>query len=370
MRVDADFIDRLARGDDAAVRFLRPIVRKCVKSAIAKMPASKPLMDDIEQDTWIFIIRHARRIDPQYNIEPYLIKVASNMAMQNMGRYGDVDFSLTQENDEEGSGDYRQEMGIAGLDGRQIGKEFAEWPSGGDPFVEDLSRRNALEFLRKQSHVLQQMQTTEVGLDHSSDTDGRGLNVETREMSGGSDGVESDVKDVSLNHPPRDAGDHPRQRKPKELGQDKVTHRQLRDIRLKLGLSQVEMAEKLGVKLPTYQSYEYGKTRRVNEDVLMRARQLAADDDYSYVREKFAGKTMDEIARHWAERLGIEPDRVTDLASTIGVNKSTVSRWLANSQMPNVWELIRYEDIVSRQERRLRAGLQQQESRQTQGGME
>ena len=347
MRVDAAFLERLALGEDAAVRFLRPVVRKCVKSVVAKMPAAQPLLDDIEQDTWIFIIRHASRIDPQYNVEPYLIKVGRNMAMQNMDRYGDVDFRKTLDAEDESNPDDLGATGMAGLDGREI----VEWIDR-DPFVDVLSRRNALEFLRGRSKTLQDIEEGVFNVEPQEPPDMKPIISSNGHQTVAPHFFEADD---SVTPDGSQAAESLERRKAKGLDPSKITHRQLRDIRIKLGLSQVEMSEKLGVKLPTYQSYEYGKTHTVNEDVLTRARQLALEDDYSFTREKFSGKNMAEIARNWAERLGVDPERVTEFASTMGVNKSTVSRWLTKNPVPNVWELIRYEDIVSRQERRLRA---------------
>ena len=130
-------------------------------------------------------------------------------------------------------------------------------------------------------------------------------------------------------------------------------HMELRRIRTRLSLGQAEMAEKIGVKLPTYQAYEYGRTKAVNERVMERARQLLKEIDYAYLDATFGNRSMPDIAGEWAIRLGIQPGHVNELARMIGVDKSTVSRWYSAQAKPNPWELLRYEAIVATQGRRL-----------------
>lgn len=130
---------------------------------------------------------------------------------------------------------------------------------------------------------------------------------------------------------------------------------ELRRIRLQCGFGQFEMAQAIGVKLSTLQAYEYGKRRSINENVMERARALLEDTDFTYMQALFHGRTMVSIASEWAKRLGVPKGNISGLARMIGVNKSTVSRWFNTEERtkPNTWELVRYEAIVTQQERRL-----------------
>ncbi len=364
MRVDRGLLDAFVAGDRAAAATLRPVIRKAVKAVIAKMPKAHPFADDIEQDLWTFFFQKVDKIDTSYNLEPILIATARNFAMQNLERndmLGEREIVLGNrlENPAPGedSADGRDSLGkqgFAGIDGREIDGVDVDVPEGSG-FFEGLSRKSALEYLRTRSAALrsiaeqsltQAIQTASSGEDAASEDTkmsnaNAGQEIPTLPLliKTGKPSLSKDVAAPERRGPARTPpGEH---------------HRQLREIRSKLGISQIEMAKRLGIKLPTYQSYEYGKTHSIKEDVLERAHLLLQDDDYEYAREKFAGKTMRDIAIDWARRLGIDPSHISEFARVMGLNKSTISRWMSLSPEPDVWELIRYEDIVERHEKRL-----------------
>ncbi len=365
MRVDRDLLNQFAAGDHAAARTLRPIIRKCVKSAIARMPKAQPFADDIEQDLWAFLFRKVDKIDTEYNLEPFLIAAARNFAMQNLegnDMLGEREIVLGNRLENPAPGEESTEgrdalgkQGFAGIDGQEIDGVDVDVPEGGR-FFEGLSRKNALEYLRKQSAALQALAAQSQVPGPESKPSGEGDNSEDTKMSN----VNSTAKPPALPllvkaaNPTLSDVEAPARRGAARLPPGEQ-HRQLREIRRKLGLSQIEMAMRLGLKLPTYQSYEYGKTRSVKEDVIERAQLLLQDDDYHYIRAKFAGRTMQEIAEGWAKRLGINPTSISEFARIMGVNKSTISRWMSQSPEPDVWDLIVYEDRVTRYEKHLKA---------------
>jgi DNA-binding transcriptional regulator YiaG len=127
---------------------------------------------------------------------------------------------------------------------------------------------------------------------------------------------------------------------------------EIRNIRETLRFTHEEMASKLGVRMATYQSYEYGRVRAVPQDVMDRARALLDDQSYSYAREKYGSRSIQDILKEWAARMSVDPT-VSDLARMLGINKSTTSRWLDGQVDPTPYELVRLESIVLQQERRL-----------------
>ena len=127
----------------------------------------------------------------------------------------------------------------------------------------------------------------------------------------------------------------------------------LRIIREALERTQYEMAIELNLKPSTYLSYEYTRVKKVPQSVLDDAELLLAQQGKtSTAHQKYASMSMKDIAAEWATRLGVDPTDVTIFANRLGVNKSTISRWLRNEQKPNMREIVIYEGDIQEIERR------------------
>lgn len=109
----------------------------------------------------------------------------------------------------------------------------------------------------------------------------------------------------------------------------------MRSFRAQHGLTQAEMAVRLGIGLPRYLTYENGRTKAIPPLVLAAMRRLEIDPHYSYVNAMYGGRSMREIALDWARRADVRANSPSELAAVLGVNKSTVSRWL-NSSRPAI----------------------------------
>jgi len=110
------------------------------------------------------------------------------------------------------------------------------------------------------------------------------------------------------------------------------------------------MAARLGVRLSTYRAYEYGQLKNIPQRVANAARTLSIDPEYSYVIALYGGRPLHEVAKEWAERMGVG-ESPTEIAAALGVNKSTVSRWL-DPDAPvklSTEELIKYDRRVERE---------------------
>ena len=123
--------------------------------------------------------------------------------------------------------------------------------------------------------------------------------------------------------------------------------KELRQIRKSLHLSMMEMANRLGVLYVTYCSYEYGKVQAINPKVLEDARQLLAESASSLNALKpFVDRPISEIFADWIKRLNLKPDNISQLAAELGVNKSTVSRWMSGEISPRPQQILFYERRV------------------------
>lgn len=126
----------------------------------------------------------------------------------------------------------------------------------------------------------------------------------------------------------------------------------LRKLRERNGLTMDEMASRLGLKVATYISYEYGLRKKIPEKVNEAARMLTIDPEYSYIAALYADRPMRDIAQEWARRMGVDENSPSEIAAAIAVNKSTVSRWLnaEGETRLSPQELITYERRVEREE--------------------
>lgn len=133
----------------------------------------------------------------------------------------------------------------------------------------------------------------------------------------------------------------------------------LKTLRQAGGLTQVEMAERLGLKVPTYQSYEYGRSG-IPAHVLEAAKKVSVTPEYTFIRSRYFGKTMTEIAREWCKRLRIAPPSPTRLAHIMMVNKGTASRWLDPTVTVKMTppELLQYEHRVQAEEEFLKVAAE------------
>lgn len=136
-------------------------------------------------------------------------------------------------------------------------------------------------------------------------------------------------------------------RKEKRSLLNKPEHAELRHIRETLGYSQAVMAHRLGIGVPTYSSYEYGRTGKVPENIMNIAREELAIEEkqVNSLRKKYS-MDMSEIVRRWAEMAGVNPESNHEIAALCGVSIPTVSRWRNNQIKPELDALVRYEQNV------------------------
>ncbi|WP_297472971.1 helix-turn-helix transcriptional regulator [Ferrovum sp.] len=127
----------------------------------------------------------------------------------------------------------------------------------------------------------------------------------------------------------------------------KPDHAELRHIRETLGYSQAVMAQRLGIGVPTYSSYEYGRTESVPEHIMVLAREELAIEkaQINTLRKKY-DMPMVQIIHRWSAMAGIDQNSNQEVASLCGVSIPTVSRWRNNQIKPDLYALVRYEQNV------------------------
>jgi transcriptional regulator with XRE-family HTH domain len=266
----------------------------------------------VEQELLIFLSKHSDRLDDDYNIEPYLIKTAQNIALA-----------------------YQRKFAFYGTEGEDSRVERAETVAGpeeeeaGD-LAEVMDQQAALEYLLSQSSALRAIKEDKEA--------GKPMNIQHSNTSN-------------------------TDRKGEESGQKYIRSAQqdaLRNLRLQFGLSQGEMASRLGLKITTYQAYEYARTKGVPDSVMEAARNLSIDPEHSYVMALYGNRPMRDIALEWSKRMGIAPDSPVELAKALGIDKSNTSRWLDPEKDVRLTaeDLLKYERRVAEEERYFKASQQ------------
>lgn len=299
MKISKDFIRRALAGDVACGKVLAPVVRRCAGAGCSQVKAHDHV-DDVEQELWIFLTKHTDRLDDDYNIEPYLIKTAMNIARAYLRKFA---FYGTD-------GEDSRAEGVADGDGGVSAQEEAS-----SDLAEKTDQQAALDYLLSRSPAMREAL--------SKEADNNFMNR---------------VRSNNAAEAPKYTRSHE---------QDA-----LRRLRENAGLTQAAMATRLGLKLPTYQAYEYGRTKGVPKQVMDAAKNLTVDPQHSYVLAMYGGRPMRDIALEWSRRMGIDEDKPGELAEALGIDKSNASRWLNPNGKVQLSpdDLIMYERRVAREE--------------------
>lgn len=274
------------------------VVKKCAKSGARKVGAEE-IEEDVGQEVFMLFTRNLiHKFDESYNLEPFLIETSRRIALSLIrGRR-----ELLIDDD----GDL-----IAGM-------------------IDDISMRNGIEDLPI-SESEQKMAFESIKMKFP--------------------GVEPGVLVPPSSNP--DAMVKRRGRAERELSKE---NSRLRDIRMKMSLSQEDFADRLGIHTATLQSYEYGRTAVAPQDVMDRAEELFKQEE-GLVKRNISNESqsMPDLVKEWAKSLGIDENDLTTLSEFIGVSKSTVHRWVHNGSRPNPRELTRYIRTVKTLSMRLKA---------------
>ncbi|MHB0972487.1 MAG: RNA polymerase sigma factor [Thermoanaerobaculia bacterium] len=88
---DAHLMGRIANGDADAVRPLIERYQKPLAALLTRALGHSPEVDDVFQETWIRVVRSARRYDPTQRFSSWLFAIAWNLVKNHWARPAPVD---------------------------------------------------------------------------------------------------------------------------------------------------------------------------------------------------------------------------------------------------------------------------------------
>lgn len=296
---DAFDVLRTSPGDPRANATLFPLVTR-ISKAVTWKTGRQDVQDDIVQEAMLCLPQIASRLDHSLPPEPYLIKWIGNIALA-LSRKNPLCLDTDEREKEDAPVD---------LD-----------PS--EPCAEDeYDRKSALRAIesRLQQKGVEFVSSSAVPVFKSND-------------------AVSELKDIELVPKRRNRTDVAR-----ELSGD---HKEIRDIRQSLDMTQGEFAAEIGIPLPTLVCYEHGRTKKVPQKWMELARELRdGNQDKLAWRKRFDALSMKEIVAEWAKALNADPSDMQTMAALTGTTVSTISRWMAGHVRPSVTELIAYAKVV------------------------
>ncbi len=233
MKFSRAFIGKAVHGDEAAAREIYPVLRHCAGVACSRQKLMV-YADDVASEMWLFLREHHRRIDPAYNIEPFMIRVAEFILKAHYRRFGMYGTGgLPGESPDDAPSDEARE------NARASEHELDESFSAHD---EKIDSQRAIQALMLRSPSLR-----------------KDVHIERESSMSGVAKPQARAGHKTFN----------------------VTSEQklLKSMRIALGFTQRRMAFLLGIRLCTYQSYEYGRTLTVPPRIMEQMRDFSLTAD-------------------------------------------------------------------------------------------
>ncbi len=287
-----------------------PTVLKCARAGAVKVGAEH-LHDDVGQELALLLVNKlAAKYDPTYNIEPLLIESARRISLGMLASNRE----LTRDDIE---------------DPYSCNNNESVW---GDSFTPDLAPVEAPD-QHKAEQIIRNRQETIMGCMP-------GIVIDTKPAK---PAANSDKSVAGTN-----AKLSPAKRATKER---KLTTEQahMREMRVKLDLSQAAWAHELNISTATIAAYEYGRTQSVSKKVYEAAKDCFARGRHILkTRERFDKMKMSEIVDDWGARLRVDPNDMRSMAELMDKEVSTILRWRYNTQRPDIKALKGYDDKVNR----------------------
>ncbi|RME61070.1 XRE family transcriptional regulator [Candidatus Parcubacteria bacterium] len=128
--------------------------------------------------------------------------------------------------------------------------------------------------------------------------------------------------------------------------------KEVRRTRIRLGLSQEELANLLGVKRGKIVNIENGRIKSPQYDLLQKLEELKANMSHYVQRfEEIRATSMRDLIDDWKKRLEIEKD--VDLAELLHVAPYSIKRWREGEGRPSTQFIFEYESKVEFMEKYL-----------------
>jgi RNA polymerase sigma-70 factor, ECF subfamily len=113
---DAVLAARVARGDRDAAAMLINRYQSAVRSFLRRLTGRDDLADDLAQETFLRLLRHARRYDPSYSMKTWLFTIARRLSLNHARRAGAAVAEM--DGDRRTAGDPTPAQRAASRDGR------------------------------------------------------------------------------------------------------------------------------------------------------------------------------------------------------------------------------------------------------------
>lgn len=310
-----------------------PLVKRAAKIAAARVGVDS---DDAAQELWLlFVDKVVHRYQADRPLFPFLVEFARRHCLSMLGDNRELLFS---------------DLGPESDDDRQTGGHWLLDEALVDQGLD-------LEVLDRQKAEYEFMRLVSAGKENVVLSSDRVYHSESESVSSNCENGRTEmearlpgVQDFTVEKYP-EITEQLALTRPKRVRTFKLTSEQeeLRNIRLKLRMTKEIFAEHLGIKQSTLDSYEYGKTQSVPENVMEAARRLAENstDELADARDKFDAMSMSDILEMWAKRLGVPPENATLLGQMLGTTATTIRRWRANAVRPDLAKIAALDSQVS-----------------------
>jgi RNA polymerase sigma-70 factor (ECF subfamily) len=77
--LELQLVDRLRMGDPAAFDAVYDAFHARLYGFLARLSGCRDVAEDLTEETWLRLVRHARRLDPDTRLGPWLFTVARNL---------------------------------------------------------------------------------------------------------------------------------------------------------------------------------------------------------------------------------------------------------------------------------------------------
>lgn len=307
---------------------------------VASVVASRYMYDadDLTQELWgLFVSKIVHTYDSSRSLDGYVYEFAKRHCLYLKGMNREISFSQFSK----GDADEDDEGGFWLKNENEILANFDEEEIHSKVKGQRLVSKTLLDIniLRKIPCISDELESPTGSLEDI---------VKVMIYSGISKELDADVVLEVSKELHKLRNDSQKEKSVKEKIEIPADHRELREIRIKMGMTKPQFAKSIEVHITSLDAYEYGKTKTVPKSVMDTARLLASNftDEFFEVKQIFANMQMSQIVHRWAGMASIDVDDFDKLAVLLGTTRTTIRRWLSNESRAEISKLSALEKIV------------------------
>lgn len=297
MRLDTT---ALTRNDPAALAELMRTCSSCARIGASKVGAGS-FADDITQELMLLVLGpFLQRYDAERDIEPFLKEAARRMGLSYLRKH-------TREVLSQAWGEDWDPIEAAEDESAHVERQLAE-----DEV--DQQARSARDILIARMRAKQQARAAD-------------STVADLPPAAPAESSCADVKREADPQLPDDEATRIRAIRTDRANRPEVL--ELAAVRRRIGLTQSEMARALGLLENSIRSIEYGVVAGDPKTLLKSARKL--EKQHKSIDADMTGAAL---IKRWCAELGLREDDTVELASMLGLHRSTLYRWSAAATQP------------------------------------